>query len=175
MAITELLFASLMPDTQREIAETVFERNQRREAEINDALKQEYARREAAIKNMYRLRALRVRRDEKAKTSHPNRWQDGTTRRTQARNFLACHPFVEEGARVRNRFTVPPLPRLQTNPDIGASRYPLSIRRPDFSAGRAHEDEQFGTHSKPWDRSDVLHGVAARETHEGGCAVGHRR
>ena len=61
MAITELLFASLMPDTQREIAETVFERNQRREAEINDALKQEYARREAAIKNMYRLRALRDR------------------------------------------------------------------------------------------------------------------
>jgi hypothetical protein len=48
----------IMTDKQREIAETVFERNQRRETEINDALKQEYARREAAIKNMYRLRAL---------------------------------------------------------------------------------------------------------------------
>jgi hypothetical protein len=58
-----------MPDTQRQIAETIFERNQRREAEINDALKQEYARREAAVKNMYRLRALRIARDEKAKTS----------------------------------------------------------------------------------------------------------
>jgi hypothetical protein len=57
-----------MSDMQREIAETIFERNQRREAEINDALKQEYARREAAIKNMYRLRALRIARDEKAKT-----------------------------------------------------------------------------------------------------------
>jgi hypothetical protein len=50
---------------QREIAETIFERNQRREAEINNALKQEYARREAAVKNMYRLRALRLSRDAK--------------------------------------------------------------------------------------------------------------
>ena len=48
---------------QRELAETVFERNQRREKEINNALKQEYARREAAVKNMYRLRALRLARD----------------------------------------------------------------------------------------------------------------
>jgi hypothetical protein len=50
---------------QREIAETIFERNQRREAEVNNALKQEYARREAAVKNMYRLRALRLSRDAK--------------------------------------------------------------------------------------------------------------
>jgi hypothetical protein len=62
-----------MPDTQREIAETVFERLQRREAEINDALKQEYARREAAIKNMYRLRALRIARGEKAKTEQSSK------------------------------------------------------------------------------------------------------
>jgi hypothetical protein len=48
---------------QRELAETVFERNQRREKEIYNALKQEYARREAAVKNMYRLRALRLARD----------------------------------------------------------------------------------------------------------------
>jgi hypothetical protein len=52
---------------QREIAETVFERNQRREAEINDALKEEYAHREAAVKNMFRLRALRLARDTKKK------------------------------------------------------------------------------------------------------------
>jgi hypothetical protein len=57
-----------MSDMRREIAETIFQRNQRREAEINDALKQEYARREAAIKNMYRLRALRIAQDEKGKT-----------------------------------------------------------------------------------------------------------
>ena len=52
-----------MSDSQREIAETVFECNQRREPEINNALKQEYARREAAVKNMYRLRSLRLARD----------------------------------------------------------------------------------------------------------------
>jgi hypothetical protein len=54
-----------MIDSQREIAETVFERNQRREMEINNALKQEHARREAAVKNMYRLRSLRLARDTK--------------------------------------------------------------------------------------------------------------
>ncbi len=56
-----------MPDSkQREVAESVFERNQRREAEINDALKQEVARRAAAIENMHRLRKLRLQRDEKS-------------------------------------------------------------------------------------------------------------
>jgi hypothetical protein len=52
---------------QRAFAETIFERNQRRDAEINEALKQENARREAAVKNMFRLRALRLERDQKAK------------------------------------------------------------------------------------------------------------
>jgi hypothetical protein len=53
---------------QREIAESVFDRNQRREAEINDALKQEAARHDAAIKNMHRLRALRLARQRKITT-----------------------------------------------------------------------------------------------------------
>ena len=53
---------------QREIAESVFDRNQRREAEINDALKQEAARHDAAIKNMHRLRALRWARQGKITT-----------------------------------------------------------------------------------------------------------
>ena len=54
-----------MPDTtQREVVETVFERNQRREAEINNALKQE-ARREDVNRNIHRLRALRLARNEK--------------------------------------------------------------------------------------------------------------
>jgi hypothetical protein len=52
---------------QREVAETIFDRNKRREAEINDALKQDQARREAKIKNMQRLRALRLARDAEAK------------------------------------------------------------------------------------------------------------
>jgi hypothetical protein len=50
---------------QREFGKSIFERNQRREKEINAAVKQEYARREAAVKNMYRLRALRLARDAK--------------------------------------------------------------------------------------------------------------
>ena len=57
----------MLPDTQRQIAETIFERNQRREAEINEALKQENARGEATIKNMQKLRALRLARTEKPK------------------------------------------------------------------------------------------------------------
>jgi len=50
---------------QLEVAETVFDRNKRREAEINDALRQEAARHQAAVKNMQRLRALRLARDAK--------------------------------------------------------------------------------------------------------------
>jgi len=50
----------------REVAESVFERKQRREAEINEALRQEQARRAAVVKNMQRLRALRLARDKKA-------------------------------------------------------------------------------------------------------------
>jgi hypothetical protein len=48
---------------QREVAESVFDRNKRREAEINNALKQVQGRHQAAVKNMYRLRALRLARD----------------------------------------------------------------------------------------------------------------
>ncbi len=59
-----------MPGTnQRELAETVFERNQRREAEIDQALQQEEARRAAVIANMHRLRRLRLQRDEKSKAT----------------------------------------------------------------------------------------------------------
>jgi len=54
---------------RREVAETLFERTQRREAELNEALKQEHARREAALKNMYRLRELRLARDAKLNES----------------------------------------------------------------------------------------------------------
>jgi hypothetical protein len=57
----------MLDTNRREVAETLFERTQRRETEINDALKQEHARREAAVKNMHRLRALRLARDAKNK------------------------------------------------------------------------------------------------------------
>jgi predicted transcriptional regulator len=49
---------------QREVAETIFDRNKRRGAEINEALRQESARHEAAVKNMQRLRALRLAREQ---------------------------------------------------------------------------------------------------------------
>ncbi len=49
----------------RLVAESVFDRNRRREVEINEALKQEATRQKAAIKNMHRLRALRLARDAK--------------------------------------------------------------------------------------------------------------
>jgi hypothetical protein len=56
-----------MPDTKaRTVAEAFFKRNQRREAEIFDVLRQEHKRRDAAVKNMYRLRALRLAREEKS-------------------------------------------------------------------------------------------------------------
>jgi hypothetical protein len=49
----------------REVAETAFQRNPKRD-EINEALKQEHARRETAVRNLYRLRALRLARDAKS-------------------------------------------------------------------------------------------------------------
>jgi hypothetical protein len=49
---------------RRSVVESVFDRNQRREAEINEALKQEAARHAAVVKNMQRLRALRLAREE---------------------------------------------------------------------------------------------------------------
>jgi hypothetical protein len=46
-----------------EVAESAFDKNKRREAEINSALQQEHARHEAVIKNMHRLRSLRLKRE----------------------------------------------------------------------------------------------------------------
>lgn len=52
---------------ERNVAESAFSRIQRREAEINDAMKQEAARHAAAVTNMHRLKALRLARNEKTK------------------------------------------------------------------------------------------------------------
>ena len=49
----------------RLVAESLFDRNRRREAETKEALQQEAVRHEAAVKNMQRLRALRLARDAK--------------------------------------------------------------------------------------------------------------
>ena len=52
-------------DNQRALAETLFEREQRREREISDALKIEAARHAAVVENMRRLRSLRLAREAK--------------------------------------------------------------------------------------------------------------
>ncbi len=48
----------------RAVAETVFEREQRRNREISAALKLEEERLAAVVKNMQRLRALRLSREQ---------------------------------------------------------------------------------------------------------------
>ena len=54
-----------MSTRDRKAAEATFDKRQKREAEINEVLKQENARREATMKNLERLRALQIERDAK--------------------------------------------------------------------------------------------------------------
>jgi hypothetical protein len=49
----------------RDVAESLFDRNKRRETEIEGALKEEHDRHAAVVKNMQRLRALRLSRKAK--------------------------------------------------------------------------------------------------------------
>jgi hypothetical protein len=56
----------MIDDSQRALAETIFEREQQREREIDEAIRIEEARRLATIANMDRLRALRLARETKA-------------------------------------------------------------------------------------------------------------
>ncbi len=51
-------------------AETVQSRQERREAEIALAMKQEAERRAAAVRNMYRIRALRLSRASRQTAKH---------------------------------------------------------------------------------------------------------
>jgi hypothetical protein len=57
----------MIDDSQRALAETIFEREQQREREISEAIRIEEARRLATIANMDRLRALRLAREPKNK------------------------------------------------------------------------------------------------------------
>jgi hypothetical protein len=57
-----------MSERDRKVAEATFDKKQKREAEINEVLKQEEALREATMKNMQRLRTLRIERDAKNQT-----------------------------------------------------------------------------------------------------------
>jgi hypothetical protein len=57
----------MIDDNSRGFAEAFFQSDQRPEKEIKDALKLEAERHEAALKNMHRLRALRLQRDDQSK------------------------------------------------------------------------------------------------------------
>jgi hypothetical protein len=61
----------VMSAKDREIAESTFDKYKRREAEINSALQQENAKHEAAVKNMHRLRSLRLQRDAQTPENPP--------------------------------------------------------------------------------------------------------
>jgi len=54
---------------QRGIAEALFEPKQSRE-ELSDAIKLEEARRAALVKNLYRLKSLRLSRNQASKPEH---------------------------------------------------------------------------------------------------------
>jgi hypothetical protein len=54
-----------MSERDRKAAEATFDKRQKRESEIAGVLIQENARRDAAVKNMQRLRALRIEHDAK--------------------------------------------------------------------------------------------------------------
>jgi hypothetical protein len=56
---------AFMSQRDRKAAEATFDKRQKRESEIAEVIKQEDARRDAAVKNMQRLRALRIERDAK--------------------------------------------------------------------------------------------------------------
>jgi hypothetical protein len=51
---------------QRELAESLFDRNVKRESETDTALTEEQAQHAAVVRNMHRLRALRLSRKTKA-------------------------------------------------------------------------------------------------------------
>jgi hypothetical protein len=55
----------MVRDKDRQAAESVFDRYQRRESELDEVVKQDRARHDAAMNNMQRLRALRIERDSK--------------------------------------------------------------------------------------------------------------
>jgi hypothetical protein len=61
-----------MSAKDRQAVESVFSKEKRREAEIKGAMQQEQAKHDAALKNMQRLRSLRLARDaQKPPTNKP--------------------------------------------------------------------------------------------------------
>ena len=76
-----------MSAKNREITESAFEKYQRREAEIAVALREEQSRHDAAIKNMHRLRSLRLQQEAQSPPakSKPTQAKPPQARSPQAR------------------------------------------------------------------------------------------
>ena len=53
----------MMDEKSREVAEAAFKKYERRDAKINEAIRQEHTRQEDVVKNMARLRLLRLERE----------------------------------------------------------------------------------------------------------------
>jgi hypothetical protein len=135
-----------MLDTNaRERAEALFDRNRKRDTEIEDALKQDAARHEAAVANMKRLRALRLSRSAQRKSNKPS---DGAAygRATERAAFILS---VLAGETVLGwtgftrwcaaKFTVPPLRPLLDyfGPDTTPAAYARVAIDPYVWSGRA--------------------------------------
>jgi hypothetical protein len=93
-----------MSAKDREVAESAFDKNKRREAEINSALQQEHARQEAVIKNMHRLRSLRLKREAQgAPAKRKSHWLRSRPPNWRPLSFLALGAIVAHGRAGRNR------------------------------------------------------------------------
>jgi uncharacterized protein YjbJ (UPF0337 family) len=90
-----------MSGKKREVAETVFDRHKRREAEIAEALRQHDARHAAAVKNMHRLRELRLQRDA---SNPPSTQQQGLLPYARRKPLKSTPPHD----RTRQRFQTLP-------------------------------------------------------------------
>ena len=53
----------MMDEKSRDVAEAAFKKYERRDAKINEAIRQEHTRQEDVVKNMHRLRLLRLERE----------------------------------------------------------------------------------------------------------------
>ena len=79
----------MLDTSSREHAKSLFDRNQKREAEIADALQQEKARRAAILENMNRLRELRLAQNAK---SQSDKVRGGQSAASESEILRAHHP-----------------------------------------------------------------------------------
>jgi hypothetical protein len=91
-----------MSEKTREVAESAFQKYQRREAEIAVALREEQARHEAAIKNMHRLRSLRLQQEAHVP---PPKGKTVQTRSVQTRSLQTKSSRTKPSPQTKSRKT----------------------------------------------------------------------